>query len=171
MKLMNVLAYESAGLYNLLELARTCQSLRDALLRWDLDGCILAFPRKEDDAADEVHLPVTLPKEGSFSTAFRACKRKRDEREKEGSAVGTYLLGKQHQLVLVGKEQQGHGVVNRQTVICRFFAASNLVPVCTHISPPPCSTKPVTNRIVPIRLSTKSLYSSAEASLRAFQTF
>ena len=55
-----------------------------------------------------------------------------------GEAARTYLLGKHHQIVLVVEEQQGHGVVDRQTVIRCFFTASNLVPVCTQVSPPSC---------------------------------
>ena len=64
-KLMNILTYGGGGLYNLLELACTRQGLRDDLPRRDLDGPILTFSWEEDDAVDEVNLPVTLQEEGS----------------------------------------------------------------------------------------------------------
>ena len=79
---------------------------------------------------------------------------------------------KKHQLVEVGEKEEGHGVVDEQTVIRCFFRASSLVPVCAQINLPSCILQELaTNRIVPIKLSTKYLYSSAGASLRAFETF
>ena len=88
------------------------------------------------------------------------------------NAARIHLLSKKHQLVEVGEKEEGRGVVDEQTVIRCFFTASNLVPVCAQINLPSCILQELaTNRIVPIKLSTKYLYSSAGASLRAFQTF
>jgi hypothetical protein len=67
MKIINILAYGGVELYDLLELACTCQSLRDDLPRRDLNGTTLAVSREEDYTVDEVDLPVTLWKEECIS--------------------------------------------------------------------------------------------------------
>ena len=81
-----------------------------------------------------------------------------------------YLLGKCQQLRLICEEQEGCCILEGKALICSLFTAGNFISRA-RINITPGRYKRIEKYLmVPIKLSTKNLYSSAGASSLAFQT-